>query len=140
VFCSGKHWCDLQILTRLKKTPLSGMRRNIMFAKTFGMLGLAVAMSSSSLIAQASEGVVYQGDNEAKNVCLSIVQDDPSQLNAALRWDRIKSRQLGDNKENFRCNDMALVDFANDIGAYNVSRYLDGNTRGTVHMEEVAAR
>lgn len=110
-----------------------------MKVKALGLVGLVAVMATGS--ASAHDGNVgYQGDNEAKNVCLSIIQDDTSQLKAALRWDRLKSRQLGDNQDNFRCNDMALIEFANDVGAYNVSKYLDKDARGRVEMEEVAAR
>ncbi len=111
-----------------------------MKAKALGIFGLVTALAAGAALAHDGSAIVYQGDNGAKNVCLSIIQDDTAQLKAALRWDRLKSRQIGDNQDNFRCNDMALLKFANDVGAYNVSKYLDRNNRGRVEMEEVAAR
>lgn len=110
-----------------------------MKAKALGILGVVAAMTTGSVWAHDAS-VSYQGDGEARNVCLSIIQDDTSQLKAALRWDRLKSRQLGDNQDNFRCNDMALIEFANDVGAYNVSKYLNKDVKGHVEMEEVASR
>lgn len=108
--------------------------------KALGIVGLVAAMAAGTTWAHEGNAVGFQGDNEAKNVCLSIIQDDTAQLKAALRWDRLKSRQLGDNQDNFRCNDMPLLEFANDVGAYNVSKYLDRHNRGRVDMEEVASR
>ena len=111
-----------------------------MKAKALGIVGLVAAMAAGTTWAHDNHKIVYQGDSEARNVCLSIIQDDAAQLEAALRWDRLKSRQIGDNQNNFRCNDMALLEFANDVGAYNASKYLDRHNRGRVDMEEVASR
>jgi hypothetical protein len=129
------------LLARVYKTPPGRTKENVMKVKTLGLMSaLIVSLTATSAFAHDDSHVVYKGDSEAKNVCLSIIKDDAGQLNAALRSDRLRSRQLGDNQDNFRCNDMALIDFAEDVGAYRVNQYLNKGQKGYVKMEEVAAR
>lgn len=112
-----------------------------MNVKTLGLMSaLVTSLTATSVFAHEENNVVYKGDSSAKKVCLSIIKDDTGQLNSALRSDRLRSRQLGDNQDNFRCNDMALIDFAEDVGAYRVSQYLNKGNKGYVDMEEVASR
>lgn len=112
-----------------------------MKVKVLGVMGLIATLTAAGHVsADSDKAVVYQGDNAAKNVCLSIIADNSDRLHAALRSDRFKTRQWSDNQDNFRCNDMALIDFANEVGAYNVSHYLNKGDKGRVDMEEVASR
>jgi hypothetical protein len=133
-------WLSIHLI-RVYKTPNGRIKEKVMNVKTLGLMSaLVTSLTATSVFAHEENNVVYKGDSSAKKVCLSIIKDDTGQLNSALRSDRLRSRQLGDNQDNFRCNDMALIDFAEDVGAYRVSQYLNKGNKGYVDMEEVASR
>jgi hypothetical protein len=84
--------------------------------------------------------VTYHGDITAQRVCESVVNDDSARLNRLLRdyrdtlVYRYRFTEASAVAGDFGCNDLALLPFADKIGAQNISNYLRG---GVVTMEEL---
>lgn len=110
--------------------------------------GIVFSLALLPMIANADsvltdKKVKYNGDSTAISVCKSVVADDSEKLQQLLRRYRrtltysYQLDLLGDNVAGaFSCNDLALVPFADEIGAQNVSSYLRG---GTVTVEELVS-
>lgn len=111
-------------------------------------LALAAIVSLVSIGATADSDLAekktsYIGDYEARYVCASVVDDDPDKLQQLLkryrrsllhgfRFDLTSHAVAG----SFSCNRLALLPFADKIGANNVSTYLRG---GVVTIEELVS-
>jgi len=108
--------------------------------KFIGIGALTLAMSTVTWAHSEKSDVVYQGTDSARKVCMSIVEDNVATLKAALRSDKLRNKRLGDNQETYLCNDMALIDFAEDRGSVETANYLAPERRGRVQMEDVAIR
>ena len=106
----------------------------------FILVALPMSLAAESQLSNSD--VRYTGDNIAKRVCKSVVNDDTSRLNRLLRDYRdtlVYRYRFTDNQAvsgDFVCNNRALLDFAENIGAVNVSSYLRG---GVVTMEELVS-
>jgi hypothetical protein len=86
------------------------------------------------------ENVKYRGDTTAIKVCRAIVNDDTAALKKGLK--RIKGEALYAYMfdinspailKSVTCNKMALSPFADEIGARNITNWLNN---GTVTVEE----
>mgnify|MGYP001825333257 CR=1 FL=1 len=106
----------------------------------FILVALPLSIAAESQLTNSE--VRYTGDNVAQRVCKSVVNDDTSKLNKLLRNYRdtlVYRYRFTDSRGvsgDFACNNQALLDFANTIGAVNVSSYLRG---GVVTMEELVS-
>jgi hypothetical protein len=105
-----------------------------------GIGTLALALSTTTWAHESASKVEYKGDTSARKVCLSIVEDNVSQLKSALRSDRLRNKRLGNNADTYSCNGLALVEFADANEAYNTVNYLAPERLGRVDMEDVASR
>jgi hypothetical protein len=84
--------------------------------------------------------VVYRGDDSARHVCMSIVHDDVSGLRRAFR--NGKNQRMERSHLAYRCNEMALDEFAFTQNADQVSSYLApqfGHDKGQVTIEQVGS-
>jgi hypothetical protein len=91
-------------------------------------------------ILEGFPNVVYHGDYSAKYVCLPIVYADVTSLRRAFR--NGKSYHMERSHLTYRCNEMALDEFALTQNAGQVSRYLApkfGHDRGRVTIEQVGS-
>ena len=105
-----------------------------------------IAMLPASLMAQgflADHEVKYAGEPGAVRVCQAVIHDDPRDLMLLLK--RYKNQKIFRHRfditsqaiaGSFTCNRLALLPFANDVGASKVARFLNG---GTVTMEELVS-
>ncbi|HSG62427.1 MAG TPA: hypothetical protein VLA24_13455 [Pseudomonadales bacterium] len=107
---------------------------------------LIAAIASFSLFphgVNADKNYTYQGGRSAQKICKSIVQDRLKQLKIQLlrasKFNAIPYRTIHNY---YACNDLALIDFAHDVGAVHTVGYLKtrGAVRTQVLMEEVAVR
>jgi len=101
------------------------------------VVSLAVVLAAGSpglAMAADNDGVTevtYVGHTSAKGVCRAVVENDVKGLQRQLamhRWTlpfayqySLRSRGVAGN---FTCNDMELLDFADSVGAREVSSYL----------------
>lgn len=107
--------------------------------------GIVIGLALTPLAANADsvwsdKAVKYRGEVSAIAVCKSVVIDDPELLQKLLRrYSRtltspyqydLTSQQVAGA---FYCNDLALLPFADEIGAQKVSNYL---RKGIVTVEE----
>lgn len=104
--------------------------------------GLVVALTigSGSVLGHEDSHarVTYEGDAGARNVCMSIVQDDVVALKSALRSERRAAYER--TNTHFQCNSLALDEFAFQQGSESASSYLApmyGHPRGSVRIEQV---
>jgi len=103
-----------------------------------------VAMLPASLMAEeflADAEVTYRGERAATQFCQAVVGDNVEQLEKLLRQfsrDALYRYRFDEKSDaivrSVTCNDLELVEFADAIGARDVSRYL---TEYTVVVEEV---
>lgn len=115
--------------------------RNILLLAVIAALPASV--SADSFLSEDS--VTFRGELNARKVCKAVVYDDPEKLNAIFKQDlrrnlyryqrAIRDRAMG---ENYFCNDLSLLPFADQIGAVKVSGYLRKG-KGTVIMEEMVS-
>jgi len=103
------------------------------------MIAAAVAVSSQSVYAENDKKVIYSGEPSAKTVCVSIVHDKVKTLKRSLR--NAKSHPLDKPHTFFKCNDMALDEFADVQGAEKALGYLEGkfNRQTVVTTEEIVS-
>lgn len=111
--------------------------------KIFKAVSVTFVVAAASMTANAAEEskVVYQGDSTARSVCMAIVKDDVSQLKSNLRSIKINEKSLKPIHESFRCNDLALDEFAYQVEATDSSDYLAEifDREGNVVVEDVAS-
>ena len=117
------------------------MIKQLMLKKT-GMIALVCLGATSVAVAhdETQQKVLYRGDNSAKGVCMSIVYDDVNGLARALRSGKLYP--LEKTHLAYKCNDMALDEFAFTQNAEQVSDYLAprfGGQRGHVSVEQVGS-
>jgi hypothetical protein len=116
--------------------------RNILLLSVIAALSTSV--SADSFLSEKS--VKYSGELNARKVCKAVVHDDPEKLEKIFRQDlssnvfRYSSHHVRNRfiEESYVCNDLALLPFADQIGAVNVSGYLRKG-RGKVTMEEMVS-
>lgn len=105
-----------------------------------GGVAVLVAVSSGWATAgQAGKSVRYQGDQTARTVCLSIVDDDVVRLDRALnqRGSYYSRRSV---HETYQCNRLPLDEFAFTQNAVEVSAYLAPlYGSGRVTIEQVSS-
>lgn len=99
---------------------------------------IPLQVAAESLL--TDKNVKYRGNSTAIEVCRAIVNDDTEALKKGLRHIKrealyayqfkIKSRAITGS---VTCNEMALSSFSDEIGAYNVTNWLN---IGTVTVEE----
>jgi hypothetical protein len=115
--------------------------RNILLLSVIAALPISV--SADSFLSEKS--VTYSGESNARKACKAVVHDDPEKLDKIFRQDlrsnvyryssHVRNRAI---EERYVCNDLALLPFADQIGAVNVSGYLRKG-RGKVTMEEMVS-
>ena len=106
-----------------------------------------IFMMPTSLAADSflsEKNVKYVGDRIGRHICSAIVHDDTGDLKRLLkqRWAlqayhyrlAINSRVIVGS---YTCNGLKLLPFAYDIGAENISKYLNGGKGGTVTVKEL---
>lgn len=104
------------------------------------------AFAESFLTEQpGSYRVKHMGDSSAVKVCKAVIHDDAERLHKillhALRNSRYRNRYTVLSPAiagSYTCNDLALLPFADEIGAVKVSGYLQGKD-GTVTVEEMVS-
>lgn len=119
--------------------------RNILLLSIVAVL--PTSLSADSFLSE--NGVKYRvkqmGPSSAARVCTAVVRDEPDTLDKIFRQDlrnniyrysfNVHSRAI---QGSYTCNDLALLPFADQIGAIKVSSYLR-NPRGKVTMEELVS-
>lgn len=115
--------------------------RNILLLSVIAALPTSV--SADSFLSEKS--VKYSGELNARKACKAVVHDDPEKLDKIFKQDlrsnvyryssHVRNRAIEDS---YICNDLALLPFADQIGAVNVSGYLRKG-RGKVTMEEMVS-
>jgi hypothetical protein len=99
---------------------------------TMTSLVLFIAFSSELSLADNSVNYRYTGNSVGKQVCRAIVQDDVKKLEKVLRNHRqtlvyaytfndLASHSIAGS---FKCNDVALLEFSQRVGAKEVLGYL----------------
>ena len=114
--------------------------RNILLLSVFA--ALPTSGSADSFLSDKS--IKYSGESTARKVCKAVVHDAPEKLDSIFKQDLRNNvyRYSSDVRnrimvgESYFCNDLALLPFADQIGAANVSDYLTSGS-GKVTMEEM---
>jgi hypothetical protein len=115
------------------------MKRQILLGTT---VAVALVWGSAATLAAAGDAAGkarYKGDSTARAVCMSIVRDDVSALDRALnqKSNYYDARNI---HLSYRCNAMALNEFAFNQSAVEVAQYLAPMFReGTVTIEQVSS-
>jgi hypothetical protein len=117
--------------------------------KTLNTLLLTLSLLPISAISSESINYKFKGDQQAASICKAVISDDARALDRKLsiyqKQDRAKAQYLKKHStallSDFSCNDKSLFEFADNVGAYKVVRYLDSykNGRPTVYIDEIAA-
>lgn len=112
--------------------------KNIKLKKIIIGICVFVGVSHLAHAGNIEKKYVYQGDSDAKSICMAIAKNNVNRLNRAL-----KSRKLSrlDNKvhERFTCNDKDLFSFAEDMKAPLVANYLAPKFGYEDNMKSVAS-
>lgn len=104
--------------------------------------GIAAVLALTTASVQAGDrdsGVVYQGDDSAKSVCMSIVRDDVPGLKKAFF--RGRAFRFERSHLMYRCNDLRLDEFAFTQSAERTYSYLAPMypSQGRVTVEQVGS-
>lgn len=111
-------------------------------------LSIALLIPGTALAADSIDYRV-KGESKAMAVCKAVIADDTVKLDKKLeqahKQDRIKNTYLKQHSaillDDFSCNGKSLQQFAENIGAQKVLRYLDGYESGNprIYIDDVAA-
>lgn len=115
------------------------MSKRMWLAPAGAMVLACSVVAGSASAGESGRSVRYHGDRTAQAVCMSIVHDSVRQLDRALK----QSGNYYDARNahlSYRCNDLALNEFAFsqsavEVGAYLAPLYGDG----TVTIEQVSS-
>ena len=111
-------------------------------------LSIALVIPGTALAADTIDYRV-KGEGNALAICKAVIADDTVKLDKKLeqahKKDRIKNMYLQQHSavllDDFSCNGKSLQQFAENIGAQKVVRYLDGYESGNprIYIDDVAA-
>ncbi len=123
--------------------------RHSTFLKTT-TIALGALFLSSAINAADFDAVkyTYNGNNQNKQVCKSVVNDDAVKLNKLLRKAKLRVLSLKPVDHKYSCNSMNLYDFAVNVNAHETQKYLIGLDKnrgfyvpkGNVYVDDVASR